>query len=214
MSTNSGIIKSVDAGFCALLQRRESDLVGVSYQSITVAADIPKSAEMLQSLSDRTGPRRLRKRYHRPDGTFIEADLLVSPIEGTDDLVTTLAWEDQQTPVATPLGMWKAALRVRHLYLLRMQELGTDLFCDFVGAILIQAYLAEAEGRIVTVDDIADSIGLKHDTTTRWVQALRQRDLLQAAASTGTAIQLSHLGIIKVERLMSAIANPIDHQAI
>jgi hypothetical protein len=103
---------------------------------------------------DKAAPTRLRKRYWRPDGTIVEADLLVSRFDAAGHLVSTLSWSEDDGPRDTPLRMWKAALRLKHLYSLKMEEFGRELFGDFPGLILLNLYLAEAEGRLSSFADI------------------------------------------------------------
>lgn len=209
VSTRSGIISSVDAAFCALVQRPREDLVGLSYQAITVADDIPKSARMLQALLG-SGIVELEKRYHRPDGTIVTANLLVSRLTETEDLAVTLSWREPLAPAISPSQLWRAALHVQHLYLCQREELGPDLFGEYVGSILVHVYLAEAEGRAVTVGDIAAETNLSLTATGRWVNVLCQRDLLHFSQSADMMVQLTHLGLIKIERLLTVVLKPID----
>jgi hypothetical protein len=208
VADRSGVILRADAGLCALLQRPEHELIGISYRAITAPADIGKSARMLDGLVDKGVPTRLRKRYQRPDGSLIEADLLVSRFDCAGHLVSTLTWREPLSPVVPPARMWRAALHVQHLYQARIEELGPDLFGDFVGAILIHAYLSEAEARLVTVEDIADAIGLNRHTTWRWIKALCQQGLLQPTDGPSGGVQLTHLGLTKMERLLTAVLTP------
>ena len=62
VSSTAGTILVADSNFCRLLQRPQSELIGASYRSITVAEDLEKSAEMIAGLLDKAGPTRLRKR--------------------------------------------------------------------------------------------------------------------------------------------------------
>jgi PAS domain S-box-containing protein len=208
VSTRTGIIRSVDAAFCDMVRRPGSDLVGRSYRVITVADDIAKSQRMLEGLVDRAVPTKLRKRYHRPDGSVVEADLLVSRFDDAGHLVSTLFWQEPSPLAPSPLRMWRAAVQVRHLYSCRMAELGPDLFGDHVGAILIQIYLAEAEGRSLTIEDIAVAMAMNPGTVVRWLKALRQHGLAQSDAERPDAVQLTHDGLVKVERLLTATLTP------
>jgi len=209
VSTRTGIIRSVDAAFCDMVRRPGSELVGRSYQVITVADDIAKSQQMLDGLVDRAVPTRLRKRYHRPDGSVVEADLLVSRFDDAGHLVSTLFWQEPSPLAVSPLRMWRAAVHVRHLYSCRMAELGRDLFGDYVGAILIQIYLSEAEGRSLTIADIAEALGMHPGMVLRWLKALRQHGLAQSDAARPDAVQLTHDGLVKVERLLTATLTPV-----
>jgi hypothetical protein len=192
-----------------MVQRPGSELIGRSYQTITVAEDIAKSQRMLAGLVDRAIPTRLRKRYHRPDGSVIEADLLVSRFDDARHLVSTLFWQEPSPLAVSPLRMWKAAIHVRHLYSCRIAELGQDLFGDYVGAILIQIYLSEAEGRSLNIADIAGAMDMNPGMVLRWLKALRQHGLAQSDAERPDAVQLTHKGLVKVERLLTATLTPV-----
>lgn len=208
VSTTTGVILTVDEGFCALVQRAQHDLIGLSYKAITASEDLQKSREMLHGLSDKAAPTHLRKRYVRPDGSMVEADLLVSKFDNEGRLVSTLSWAGDTSPVASPSALWTAALQVKHLYELRIAELGRELFSDHVGLILVHTYLAEAEGRLAGVSDIANVVGLPRNTAGRWVKILDERGLINMLDDKGEFIQLTHDGAEKLERLFSATLRP------
>lgn len=211
VSSTAGIILEVDEGFCLLVQRPRRELIGKSYKAITAAEDLRKSSEMLHGLVDKAAPTHIRKRYRRPDGSLIEADLLVSKFSGEGRLISTLSWTADERRIASPSRLWKAALQVRHLYDIRIEELGRDLFSDYVGLVLVHAYLAEAEGRIAAISEIATSIGLPLDTGLRWVRLLSQRGLINILDDVADRFQLSHDGASKLERLFSATLQPVAH---
>jgi PAS domain-containing protein len=77
VSTVEGIILQADQGFFDLLQREEYEVIGISYRQITDPRDLRRSAEMLALLEDGAAPVRLQKRYLRPDGSSIAANLLI-----------------------------------------------------------------------------------------------------------------------------------------
>jgi len=209
VSSTAGIILDVDQGFCQLLQRARHELIGLSYKAITATADLQKSTDMLQGLVDKAAPTHLRKRYLRPNGIMVEADLLVSKFNNEGRLISTLSWTDEEQRAASPSRLWNAALQVKHLYDLRIEELGRDLFSDHVGLILVHAYLAEAEGRIASVSDIATSIGLSRDRAIRWLKLLVERGLISVLDDSVESVQLSHDGAVKLERLFSATLQPV-----
>jgi PAS domain S-box-containing protein len=209
VSSTAGTILVADSNFCRLLQRPQSELIGASYRSITVAEDLEKSAEMIAGLLDKAGPTRLRKRYWRPDGTNVEVDLLVSRFDAAGHLVSTLSWREEDAPRDTPLRMWKAALRLKHLYSLKMEEFGRELFGDFPGLILLDLYLAEAEGRLASLEEVAGSAGLSVESVQRWLRVLAQRRLVHPLDGSAT-LQLGHDGLSKIERLLTAALQPLD----
>ena len=203
VSSMTGIILDFDEGFCQLVRRRPDQLVGLSYKAITAPDDLFKSSEMLVSLINKASPTHIRKGYVRPDGSVIKADLLVSKFGNEGRLIATLSWTEGPQE-SSPSKLWKAALRVKHIYDARIIELGKDLFSDHVGLILLHMYLAEAEGRVVTASQVAKLISLPAQSMDRWVKALTQRGLLEVIDDASGYIQLSQDGILRLERLFAA----------
>ncbi|EZP53350.1 helix-turn-helix domain-containing protein [Sphingomonas sp. RIT328] len=206
VSTTTGIILGADSGFCRLLQRPHAALIGASYRSITVTDDLDKSAAMLDTLVDKAAPTQLRKHYWRPDGGIVAVDLLVSRFDAAGLLVSTLSWVEDAG--ATPQRLWQAALRLRHLYALRMEAWGRDLFGDYPGLILLALYLAEAEGRPATLADIAAATTLTPGSVERWLRVLVQRGFV-APRDGSELIQLGHAGLATIERLLTAALAPL-----
>ena len=207
VSSMAGIILDFDEGFCRLVQREPEELIGLSYEAITAADDLKKSSTMLRALVDKAAPTHLRKAYVRPDGSLIEADLLVSKFSEEGRLISTLSWVEGQQ-AASPSRLWKAALRTKHIYDLRIIEFGRDLFSDHVGLILVHIYLAEAEGRVAATSKIADAIDISTQSVHRWVKVLARRGLLDTLDDAEEHVQLSQNGLARLERLFYATLAP------
>lgn len=94
VSNTQGVILAVDQGFLDLVGRPEADVIGTSYRDLTHPEDLGISMKMLSSLVDRAAPMRLRKRYVRPDGSFVSALLLVTHFADPARLVSTLLWRE------------------------------------------------------------------------------------------------------------------------
>ena len=109
VSTVEGVILAGDRGFCDLLQREEADFVGRSYKLFTDPRDMDRSNRMLSVLEDGAAPVRLQKRYIRPDGSSVAANLFVTRFSNPDRLVSTLFWRDQGRQLP-PARLWEAAL--------------------------------------------------------------------------------------------------------
>jgi len=201
---------TVDDNFCRLMQRSEQELIGRSYTTITAPGDLEKSAKMLNGLVDKAAPTRLQKQYVRPDGSLVKVDLRVSRFDGDDRLVSSLSWVEDRPHQATPRQLWRAARHIKALYAMRASELGADLFSDPVALILLEVYVAEAEGRVATIADIAAAAELPRASTTRWIRALEQRDLIHALGTGAAMMQLTEQGSAKVERLLTSALRPGD----
>ena len=203
VSTIDGIIVAVDRGFLDLVGQGEEQVVGASYRRFTHPDDLDRSATMLASLVERAPPFRLQKRYVRPDGVTIAANLYVTRFTDPDRLVSTVFWNDDgRTP--PPARLWEMALRIRRLHEVRKAALGDDLAMDPVWSVLNCVYLAEAEGRIVGLCDIATETGLSPGIVERWVKVLSDRGIVEPCALARRNVQLTHAGMSKMEAILSS----------
>ena len=209
VSTLDGVILQADQGFLDLLQRRESDVIGISYRQITDPRDLQRSGNMLAVLEAAAAPVRLQKRYLRPDGTSIAANLLVTRFSDPDRLISTLFWHDGGRDLP-PARLWEAALRIRHVHNARVKLFGSDLSTDPIGSLLIGIYLAEAEGRAVGLNQIATYADVAISTATRWVAVLRQRNIIDAQADATFNLQLTRAGLDRVEAMLTTVYEAPD----
>lgn len=209
VSTLDGVILQADQGFLDLLQRRESDLIGISYRQITDPRDLQRSGNMLAVLEAAAAPVRLQKRYLRPDGTSIAANLLVTRFSDPDRLISTLFWHEGGRDLP-PARLWEAALRIRHVHDARVKLFGPDLSTDPIGSLLIGIYLAEAEGRAVGLNQIATYADVAISTATRWVAVLRQRNIIDAQADATFNLQLTRAGLDRVEAMLTTVYEAPD----
>ncbi|MGI4730437.1 MAG: PAS domain-containing protein [Janthinobacterium lividum] len=204
VSNTQGIILAADRAFLDLVGRPEHDVVGASYRTFTHPDDFDKSSRLLTALVDRAPPLRLRKRYLRPDGSSISALLFVTCFANPDRLVTTLFWHEAGSEMP-PERLWEAALRIQHVRTVRRAAFGDELTTDPVGAILVAIYLAEAEGRIVAVEQLAREAQLSAPTTARWIKALQQRDVVQRNDDADSNVQFTQSGMLDMERTLESV---------
>jgi PAS domain S-box-containing protein len=204
VSSLEGIILQADQGFLGLLHRREEDLIGVSYRQITDPRDLERSADMLAMLEEGAAPIRLQKRYLRSDGSSVAANLLVTRFSNPDRLVSTLFWHDDGRALP-PAKLWEAALRIRHVHVARIRLFGADLSTDPIGSLLIGTYLAEAEGRSIGLDQVANFAGIPTSSALRWIKLLRQREIIEGAPEAMNDLQLTRFGLDRVETMLSAV---------
>lgn len=203
VSSVEGVILNADQGFLDLLQRPVDEVIGVSYRQITDARDLDRSADMLAALQDGAAPVRLQKRYLRPDGSSVAANLLVTRFDNPDRLISTLFWHENGRPLP-PARLWEAALRIRHVHDARVSLFGADLSTDPIGSLLIGIYLAEAEGRVVRLVDIATYASISPSVSERWIKALQQRGILEDRDAK-TEIGLTQSGLNKVEAMLATV---------
>ncbi len=204
VSTVEGVILAGDKGFRELLQREETDFVGQSYKLFTDPRDLDRSSRMLSVLEESAAPVRLQKRYIRPDGSSVAANLFVTRFSNPDRLVSTLFWRDQGRQLP-PARLWEAALRIRHVHAARVNLFGNEISTDPVGSLLVGIYLAEAEGRNLGVAEIADYAGLAPTTSLRWIRLLQERGFVEAGENQIDGIQLSQEGLLRTEAMLAAV---------
>jgi PAS domain S-box-containing protein len=205
VSSLEGVILQADQAFLDLLKREESDVIGASFRDITDPRDLQRSVDMLAMLEDGAAPLRFQKRYLRPDGTTIAANLLVTRFSDPDRLIATLFWRDngRQLP---PARLWATALSIRHVHETRVRLFGPDLSTDPIGSILIGVYLAEAEGRSIGISQIAAYAGIARSTTQRWVAVLQQRGIIERDGD----LLLTQSGWQRVEAMLATVYDAPD----
>lgn len=84
-----GRVKAANESLCAMLGRRESELVGLEVTAFTHAGDLALTREMTRRVREREVPSAAyRKRYLRPDGAFVWSDVTIAlagtPVPGGD----------------------------------------------------------------------------------------------------------------------------------
>ncbi len=209
VSSLEGVILHADQGFLDLLKRREDEVIGISYRQITDPRDLERSADMLALLKEGAAPVRLQKRYLRPDGTFIAANLLVTRFSGPDRLISTLFWQENGRD-PPPARLWEAALRIRHVHDARIRLFGADLSTDPIGSLLIGIYLAEAEGRSIGLVKIATYAGIANSTAARWVAVLQQRGIVDGEHDATIDLRLTQSGLDRVEAMLATVYEAPD----
>lgn len=206
VSSVEGVILHADQGFLDLLQRRADEVIGVSYRQVTDARDLDRSADMLAVLEDGAAPVRLQKRYLRPDGSSVAANLLVTRFANPDRLISTLFWQENGRPLP-PARLWEAALRMRQVHATRAMLFGADLSTDPIGSLLISIYLAEAEGRNIGLADAAAHANIPTSVTERWIRVMQQRGVIEYQKTT-IDIRLTSAGMNNIESMLSSFYEP------
>jgi len=204
VSSTDGIILAADRGFLDLVRRPENEVIGASYRKLTHPGDLGISEQLLASLVDRAPPLRLQKRYLRPDGTSVSTLLFVTCFADPDRLVSTLFWHEEGSEVR-PERLWEAALRIQHVRSVRRAAFGDELTTDPVGALLIAVYLAEAEGRLVGVQQLASDADMAVSTTARWIRVLQERGIIHSDDEDHLSVQFTHTGLLNMERTLESV---------
>lgn len=213
VSTIDGVILKADRGFLDLVGRSEVEVIGISYRQLTDTRDLERSADMLAALEQGAAPVRLQKRYLRPDGSSVAANLLVTRFSDPDRLISTLFWQDNGRTLP-PARLWEAALRIRQVHAARVRLFGDDLSTDPIGSILIGIYLAEAEGRNIGLQEISKYAGIAISTAARWVRFLQQRGVIVPTLDTAIDLQLTKSGLENIEAMLATVYEAPDAAAM
>ena len=88
---------------------------------------------------------------------------------------------------------------------MRQAEFGCELSTDPVGSILVGIYLAEAEGRIITLEKLSSEIGISPSTTLRRLRVLEQQNLVDRGYDANRGLQFTHTGIQKIEKILASV---------
>jgi DNA-binding IclR family transcriptional regulator len=72
---------------------------------------------------------------------------------------------------------------------------------------LLSTYFAEAEGRTLDLNEIAQTNDIPILTTSRWIKHLQQRDIVATDRNAHPNIELTRSGLEKMEVMLEAIYN-------
>lgn len=204
LADRSGRLLAIDSNVCEILQREERHLIGVAFEALTHPGDRNRNSAAVANLSISDRPLSIRKRYLRPDGSFIWSDVQVSRLEAKDGnrLVGTIQLISPESLKQAPANRWRSAKRAAESLSFRRRELGEDLFSDYFWAILLQIYLAEAEGREASLSWVCEASGTRASAIHRWLMVLEQKGLVERTEWPDHAPQLTTLGMRHVEKVL------------
>lgn len=204
IADDAGRLLAVDPQVCEIMHREERELIGVSFETLTHVDDRARNIAALASLAVRDGPLAIRKRYVRPDGSSVWSHVQVSRLEaaGGNRLIGTIELVNPDIAKRGPESLWRSARRVDALIQRRRRQLGDDLFADYGWLVLLQIYLAEAEGRTMTIRETADRAAVRSAVVERWIAVFRARGLLDRPEWPDLAPQMTAYGMRQVEQLL------------
>jgi PAS domain-containing protein len=191
LATAEGRLLAVDPQVCEIMHREERELIGVTFHSLTHPDDLNRNVAALMA---------------RADGAAVWARIQVSRLRADDGsrLVGTIQLIKAPALDNGPENLWRSAKRISALVERRRVELTEDLFNDHAWLILLQIYLAEAEGRIADLTYITEAVRIRHALAERWLWVLEDRGLIEHTPWTDHAPQLTTAGMFKVERLLNS----------
>ncbi len=209
MSNGEGVIQAIDESVATLLQRTQKQLVGMSFTAITHPGDLANNLAQIMALQPNARSARIRKRYLGGEGAIIPVEVQVSRLgsAGVEHLVGTFSTLPTLTDFVDkdpmPHRLWRRAQDLLRVMGARNFTLGSDLFADHAWTALLIVYVAEAESQIATLDMIANRSQLSRTTLSRWIRVLQSKQLLEPCDPECGALQLTSVGIEKVEGLLS-----------
>ncbi len=210
IGAESGLLLTMDAAVADFMQRSKADLHGLNYADITHPDDRDANVHRVGLMPVGARPLRLRKRYLLPQGGHVWAMVEISKLHtGLDQgrLVGTIFRLDFNDRQATPADLWAAAKRQTRLIADRNTALGADLFNDGAWSVLLDLYIAEAEGR--SLDDTVDGATacLSALSKAKWLRALHSCALVEFAGADDQP-QLTQRGLDRIEGLLTASLAP------
>ena len=205
VSGTDGNILALDEAVADMLQRPRRELIGASYLTITHRHDHARNQNAIDNLREDRSRMYIRKRYVKADCSTIWVGLNVSHLHepsGSAAFVATLHRIAPITEGGNPSLNWRAVREHIKAIHLRKQMLGENLFADHAWLILLEVYLAEAEGRCVGIDALSDAAGVSLRTTRRCLDILVKRHLIELIGGDDGVPQLSHIALSQVEDIL------------
>jgi PAS domain S-box-containing protein len=198
-----GRFRYVDDRFCDLLHRNRASLLKSTILEVTAERDRTCNASKLQALRERDVPFVIRKSYLRGDGSLQRVENHVSLVrdELMGEMISAMVRPVAVQPTADVAALTAIArtLLVEHR---RLPELG-GFFSKSGWTTLLAAYVLEAEGAPLLVEDLCDLAGLHRDACLIRVWSLVASRLLVV---DGRARTLNHSGV----RLSAACSQQLE----
>ncbi len=208
LASADGRILAIDDTVADLLWRAPKDVIGMSYLDLTHESDRRRNQVQVGGLRQASGPLSIRKRYIRGDGGIVHVDLDVSRFTiGSDAGRLIGGFHLPATPAvdANPCRLWKTAKFFALFDRLRKERFGEDMFGDAIWSILLQFYLAEAEGRVTDEGLLCTATGLRPPMLQRWLAVLDERGLVDPVVHRCGSRQLTGEGILVIEALFAGL---------
>jgi PAS domain S-box-containing protein len=202
----SGKLLAVDDGVCEIMHRSQRELIGMLYSELTYRGDLATNVAIIEQTRSGARPVEIRKRYVRPDQSLIWTDVEVSRLNTGSDggrLIGTLRVVADDR---CPQRLWRQAKAAVASIEQRRAALGSDLYLDHAWTILLQLYLAEAEGRLLALEACGQCVSMPLSLLNRWLDALVQKGLVERIGAAG---QLTLRGSLKVENLLATDASNV-----
>jgi len=214
-----GEMLSVDRGFCALMQTDAAAIVGRLVLDVTAPPDRAECALAIGMLRETLQPFSISKRFIREDGTMLwvtNTVSITSPGAAPQTIVATIVPIDDPAQYRSPARLLECAQLLLESRIDRSLAFDHTLFSDPAWAMLLAAYIAEAEGKAVDCASFAVSAGMTLPVSRRWLRLLVERDLIEMEAGTPldghTAFCLTADGHARFESHLGGLA--VKHRGL
>lgn len=178
----SGVIIDVDAVFCTTLRLPAETVIGKNMLDFTAPADRERCMLLIAKLlNDRVAVSTV-KRLIRPDLShlWIQSNLSIASSDRGDARVTMVIDEiPPPADVVKPAALLRTAKLTLEARRARGEIFCPSLFSDSAWDILLAAYISEAEGTVLTLDDLQTITGVGMVNLSRWIRALGAQGLIE-----------------------------------
>ncbi|MET0361310.1 MAG: PAS domain S-box protein, partial [Sphingobium sp.] len=164
---SDGTLLSLDETFCSIMKARALSLVGRNLRSITAPADREECDLAMMRLTRKGIPFIISKRLVRDDRSLIWVKNSVS--RTADGIVPTLFMASVEPLIAQPAARSPATLLSSARFMAECRRdmrvvTGEQLFgSEPVWDTILASYIAEAEGRMVIADTLAEMLGISRE---------------------------------------------------
>jgi hypothetical protein len=176
-----GAIHNADSGFADLLRADRPSLLGRRILDVTAPADRDECCLALDGLRATRRPFNIVKRFVRDDASLIWVRNSVSIMgDGkTDLIVATCAAIPEGLSRRGPADLLDTARDMMAMSQERASVCNPQLVAAPGWSALLEAYIAEAEGRATSVPALAERLGHSENLVGRWIAALVSHDVLE-----------------------------------
>jgi PAS domain S-box-containing protein len=172
---NAGLLVSLDHGFSGIMQAEIGALIGRAVLDITAPADRRECGEAIDRLRATRMPFEVSKRFIRDDGDLVWVKNSVSMVgngRDTDLIVATISPIVEPDAPRAPALLLDCARILVELHMRRSESFERSLFSDTGWQAMLAAYIAEAEGRAISTQALAEKLQISNDQANRWLSVL------------------------------------------
>lgn len=174
-------IWTVDGAFLRFLGRERYDVTGRPEVDFTHHDDRQLTGDRLAELDKNGGSVAITKRYVRSDDTVIWVTNHIRMDESAVDQRRFAITSSLCDPVISDavVANWRIANHIVSGFAAGKAIFGSDLFCATPVEAMLLLYMAESDGRSLTLEDVSAQAQIATPAMARWITALADRDLIE-----------------------------------